>query len=561
MMDLRAATAVTLSTFALTLLAAPTVRAAEVDAPAAVTIREVVEQASHPLMRWGAAPHYQDEMLGLYRPGDFAPLWFADGVPRSQVRDVIDELLAAGTRGLDPDDYDAARLDAAWRAVAAGGRMSGRQEGLFDTAISLALLRHISDLHIGRINPKNLGVDMDIEHKKLDLAAVIRAAIDQDRIAATVAEAEPQIAPYRRIKAALELYARLAADASFQPLPAVPKVSPGDAWPGTPALRRLLVALGDLPAAEATVGDDTVYAGPLVDGVMRFQARHNLAADGVIGKATFEELNTPLAVRYRQLQLALERLRWLPGFGEGRLVVVNIPAFRLWAWELPNPDGRAALAMDVVVGRAYHTETPLFTRDMSHVVFYPFWNVPPSIARRDIVPKLKKDPGYLAAEGMELVDSYTQPAPSVTEVTPEVLDRLARGALKVRQRPGPKNALGPAKFIFPDSGNIYLHGTPARAAFGRPRRDLSSGCVRVADPAALAEFVLRGQTGWDREAIDRAMAGPREQWLRLERHVPVFLFYTTAYVEIDGTVHFLHDLYGHDGRLEAAIAAGEPFAP
>ena len=217
--------------------------------------------------------------------------------------------------------------------------------------------------------------------------------------------------------------------------------------------------------------------------------------------------------------------------------------------------------MNVVVGRAYDTETPLFTRDMSHVVFYPFWNVPPSIARRDIVPKLRKNPGYLAAEGMELVDSYTQPSPSVTEVTPEVLDRLARGALKVRQRPGPKNALGPAKFIFPDSGNIYLHGTPARAAFGRPRRDLSSGCVRVADPAGLAEFVLRGQTGWDRAAIDRAMAGPREQWVRLDRRVPVFLFYATAYVETDGTVHFLRDLYGHDGRLEAAIAAGEPFAP
>jgi len=561
MIDGRAAVAVVLSVFALTLPAASTARAAEADAAAVPTIREVVDQASHPLMRWGATPHYQDEMLGLYRPGGFAPIWFVDGAPRSQARDVIDVLLAAGTRGLEPDDYDAARLDAAWRAVAAGRPMDGRQLGLFDTALSLALLRHVSDLHIGRINPKNLGVDMDIEHKKLDLATVIRTAIEQDRIAATVAEAEPQIALYRRIKAVLERYARLAADPSFQPLPVVPKVSPGDAWPGAPALRRLLVALDDLPAGEAAVGDDTVYVGPLVDGVTRFQARHNLAADGVIGKATFEELNTPLAVRYRQLQLALERIRWLPDFEEGPLVVVNIPAFRLWALELPNPGGGAALAMNVVVGRAYDTETPLFTRDMSHVVFYPFWNVPPSIARRDIVPKLRKNPGYLAAEGMELVDSYTQPSPSVTEVTPEVLDRLARGSLKVRQRPGLKNALGPAKFIFPDSGNIYLHGTPAHAAFGRPRRDLSSGCVRVADPAGLAEFVLRGQTGWDRAAIDRAMAGPREQWVRLDRRVPVFLFYATAYVEIDGTVHFLHDLYGHDGRLEAAIAAGEPFAP
>lgn len=561
MNDRRSLLTTVLPALALGLVVASLARAVEPDAAAVATIREVVDQAYHPTARWGSAPNYRDELLGLYEPAGFAPIWYDGRVPRPQARDAIDVLLAARSRGLDPADYDAAGLDRAWRAAEAGRRLDGRELGLFDTALTLALLRHVSDLHIGRINPRNLGVDMDIEHKKLDLAAVLRDAIDRDRVAATVAEAEPQIDVYRRVRAALERYERLAADTSLAPLPEVRKLSPGDAWPGTATLRRLLVALGDLPEDSAAVDDGGTYGGALVDGVKRFQSRHGLDADGVIGKGTFAALNAPLAGRYRQLQLALERMRWLPDLETGPAIVVNIPAFRLWAWELPSPGGKPALAMNVVVGRAYDTETPLFTRNMGHVVFYPYWNVPPSIVRSEIVPKLKADPSYLDGQGMEVVAEYAQTDPPVGEVTPEVIERLARGALKVRQRPGPRNSLGPAKFIFPDSGNIYLHGTPARSAFGRPRRDLSHGCVRVEDPAALAEFVLRGQQGWDRAAIEKAMAGPRERWVRLERHVPVFLFYTTAFAEADGTLHFLPDIYGHDDRLEEALAAGEPFPP
>ena len=558
MNDRRSLPATGLLALALVLPASPILAA---DAAAVATIREVVDQAYHPMARWGSAPHYRDELLGLYQPVGFAPIWFEGGTPHPQAREAIDVLLAARTRGLDPADYDAAGLDRAWRAVAAGRPLDGRELGLFDTALTLALLRHVSDLHIGRINPRRLDVDMDIEHKKLDLAALVRVAIDQNRVAAMVAEAEPQLEVYRRVKGTLERYERLAADTSFPPLPEVAKLSQGDAWPGAAGLRRLLVALGDLPEDAVTVDDGGTYAGALVDGVKRFQARHGLAVDGVIGKGTFAALNTPLAVRYRQLQLALERMRWLPDLEAGRAIVVNVPAFRLWAWDLPSPGGAPSLVMNVVVGRAFDTETPLFTRDMSHVVFYPFWNVPPSIVRDEIVPKLRADPRYLEGQGMEAVVEYTQTGPPVGEVTPEVIERLARGSLKVRQRPGPRNSLGPAKFIFPDSGNIYLHGTPARGAFGRPRRDLSHGCVRVEDPTALAEFVLRGQQGWDRAAIEKAMAGPREQWVRLEREVPVFLLYTTAFAEADGTLHFLPDIYGHDARLEEALAAGEPFPP
>jgi murein L,D-transpeptidase YcbB/YkuD len=198
---------------------------------------------------------------------------------------------------------------------------------------------------------------------------------------------------------------------------------------------------------------------------------------------------------------------------------------------------------------------------MAYLVFYPYWNAPYSLTRKEIVPKLEADPGYLAAQEMEVVASFGQSEPGSSEVTPAVIDGLRRGSLKVRQRPGPHNALGPVKFIMPNDADIYLHGTPAQALFARARRDFSHGCVRVADPAALAELVLADKPGWDRARIEAAMSGPREQRVDLPAPIPVYILYLTAYVEQDGTTHFLPDVYGLDAKLEEALAAGEPFAP
>ena len=238
----------------------------------------------------------------------------------------------------------------------------------------------------------------------------------------------------------------------------------------------------------------------------RFQARHGLENDGVLGQRTHTALGIPLAWRIRQIELALERVRWLPHPGGERVVAISIPMFRLWAWGAMPPTRTPTLSMGVIVGRALRTETPVFVEQMREVIFRPYWNVPPSIARHEILPILERDPDYLRRQGMEIVSGPGDDARAVA-ATAENLARLRRGALRLRQRPGPRNALGLVKFVFPNQENVYMHGTPAQELFSRSRRDFSHGCVRVEDPVALAEWVLEDRPEWTRDRIIAAMAG------------------------------------------------------
>jgi murein L,D-transpeptidase YcbB/YkuD len=282
-------------------------------------------------------------------------------------------------------------------------------------------------------------------------------------------------------------------------------------------LRRFLIAVGDLADEEA-----------LETGVRRFQGRHGLAADGVIGPATRTQHAVPLSQRVRQIELSMERLRWLPDRDTERLIGVNIPMFRLWAVE-----GRdAVFTTEVIVGRAVNTRTPVMIERLEQIVFRPYWNVPASILRNEILPALRRDPHYLRKHNMEFVrDGPTR---------------------RVRQRPGPANALGLIKFSFPNDENVYMHGTPTPSLFRRPRRDFSHGCIRVADPVGLAEWLL-GPEGWSRERIVAAMDTAPGGTVTLAQPVRVVLFYLTAFaVPGDGMVYFADDLYGHDARLDRA---------
>jgi murein L,D-transpeptidase YcbB/YkuD len=263
----------------------------------------------------------------------------------------------------------------------------------------------------------------------------------------------------------------------------------------------------------------------------------------------------PLAWRVRQIEMALERLRWLPHLGDKRLIALNIPMFRLWAWDAIPPSGTPLFGMDVIVGRALGTETPVFVAEMGEVVFRPYWNVPRSILRQEVLPKIERDPDYLRREEMEIVRGPGDNAPRV-DVSADTLAGLRSGILRVRQRPGPKNALGLIKFVFPNREDVYMHGTPAQALFVRSRRDFSHGCVRVADPTALAGWVLQDLPQWTPERIAAAAADTQTRHVRLPRPIQVILFYTTAAVmPEDGTIRFADDIYGHDARLDRALAA------
>ncbi len=404
-----------------------------------------------------------------------------------------------------------------------------------------------------------MGFRYDVSARRLDVPAALRQARDSG-IEAAVDAAAPGFPVYRRLRDALSRYRALAEAGEPAAVPALgPRqkpVKPGDTWEGLPALAARLRVLGDLTDPAAGEAAATSYDGAIVQAVKRFQDRHALEPDGTIGAGTIAAVNTPIARRVRQMELALERERWLPDTRARALVFVNVPMFKLWGYDPARPDD--PLRMNVVVGKSLGHATPLFAEEMEYAIFSPFWNPPPSIIRGEIVPRARKDPGYLARQRMEIVASGATDAPAL-DATPEHLDAVLKGKLFVRQRPGPGNSLGQAKFIFPNADNVYMHGTPAQQLFSRARRDFSHGCIRLEDPAALAQWVLRDQPEWTRERIDEAMAGGTPVQVNLKPKLTVLIFYDTAHVDSHGVVHFADDYYGHDARLEAALKRGYPY--
>jgi murein L,D-transpeptidase YcbB/YkuD len=333
-------------------------------------------------------------------------------------------------------------------------------------------------------------------------------------------------------------------------------LAPGDPYVGAEALAQRLQLIGDLP--KGPLGDlkPGIYEDPLVDGVKHFQSRHGSNPDGRLGKDTLRQLNTPLSVRIQQLDDALERWRWLPVDFPTLPVAVNIPEFVLRVF---SPDHRIALRMNVVVGKAVRNETPVFAKDMKYIVFRPYWNVPYSITRGEIIPALTKDSGYLARKNLEITDQSGRIITS-SAVSADELTQLRSGKLLVRQRPGPTNSLGLVKFMFPNEHNVYLHSTPAQSLFSQSRRDFSHGCIRVEKPAELAAWLLQGQPRWTLDAVKAAMqSGPDNQQVNLEKPVPVVIIYLTAVVEENGEVYFFDDIYGHDRSLNAVLAKGPPY--
>ena len=484
----------------------------------------------------------------LYDAAGGGALWLEDGKPTERARAAITILQESSVHGLEPNEYDAALLRDELVRLERVPRVPELDLARFDVALSVALVRLIRDLHVGRTDPRAFGFHYDVGAKRAEVAALtVRLAERDGSVAEIVRMAAPRLAQYEMLVAELARYRALAADARVAPPAVAPTIRPGARFDAAPALARWLHALGDLDVTEPP--DAGEYTPPLVDGVRRFQRRHGLLADGIVGPATAAALAVPAAMRARQITLALERLRWLPGLARDRTVIVNAPAFEVLAFEAFGAGSPPALVMPVIVGRALRTETPFFTATMTDVVFAPYWNVPASILRHEILPRLRRDPDYLATEHLEIVAAGRVLAPS-----DDALARLARGAADLRQRPGPDNALGRVKFLFPNPYSVYMHDTPARELFLRARRDFSHGCIRLSDAPAFARWVLGGE-GWEAGSVDAMLAVERETIVRLRRPIAVVIAYATAVARRDGSIDFYDDVYGHDAVLERALAA------
>lgn len=490
-----------------------------------------------------------------------APSWTSGGHPTPQALAVVAFMRGLSSRGLRPTDYRADRLDDQASRLVASARPDSAATHEFGAELSASLVRLLKHLHAGRTPPNALGFRLPDTHGALDFAAMALNVSEAVDVAAAIAAVEPRYAGYGGLMRALARYRVIVADTALRaPAPLLKSTRPGESYADAPALRRWLVALGDLESVPASIPDSLVqrYDAALASAVQRFQRRHGLDSNGVLGPATIATLRVPLARRVQQIELALERWRWLPDVPPARYAVVNIPAFRLYVFESDSTAARPVLRMDVIVGRAYPgRRTPIFTGTMSQVVLRPYWDVPINIARSELIPRIRRDPGYLQREAFEIVSGGDDGA-RVFAPTSDNLSRVVGGSLRIRQRPGNENALGPAKFLFPNSHNVYLHGTPSRGLFANVRRDFSHGCIRVQDPAALAELVLRGQAAWDRGAIDAAMAGTRTRRIQVAKPVGVFILYATVVADGD-VLRFYPDIYGHDAALQRALDA--PVAP
>jgi murein L,D-transpeptidase YcbB/YkuD len=523
---------------------------------------EKVDTAQIPDLRWPNFSDYQTIIKTFYDDRNYEVAWTRDGAPTVAATGFIAAFRDAAAKGLIPEDYDAPRWAERVKQLAS---KSPDAISLFDVAMTVNVMRYISDLRIGRVNPQHFNFDINVEAKKYDLAEFVSDnAVDATDVPKLIASVEPNSEQYRQAETALAHYLELTkqqAESNVEPLPMVTKaVSAGGEYEATDALLKRLQLegdAGDTSADAATPGQDAAHASHIFDAalsgaVKHYQHRHGITEDGKLTPQTIKSLNVPMADRVTQLQDSLERWRWLPDPYLNPRLLVNLPEFLLRGYD---PDHKLGFTMRVVVGKVMgQHQTPVFTHMMKYLVFRPYWNVPNSIARAELAPRIATNHGYLASKNFEVTDTKG------TVLTSYTAKQVAQGAVMVRERPGPKNSLGLVKFMFPNQYDIYLHSTPAVSLFDQTRRDFSHGCIRVQKPVDLAAWVLDGQGDWDLAKVQNAMNnGPDNRTISLKTPLPIVIFYATAWVEEDGDIHFFDDIYKYDEEMQKVLVKGPPY--
>ncbi|MGD0182477.1 MAG: L,D-transpeptidase family protein [Terriglobales bacterium] len=520
-------------------------------------LHAIVDSGRNADLRWPDFVPYKTEVAKLYEASGYSLLWVQNLHVRPQGLAVIGLLQNADAKGLDAEDYDGSRWQG--RLVKVEQKPSEQDLISFDTALTVSLMRYIRAIHCGRVNPKEFKFQLDMGGEPLPLAEFIQTQVlNASDAAAEIQKLEPPFLGYRKLLALLPVYEGYAHQAEGERFPTVTKtVRPGQPYAGVVQLGRFLQIIGDIPSGLQLDPNATVYQGALVDGVKHYQDRHGETPSGNLDARTINELNTPPAVRIRQIKLTLERWRWLPHSFVQPPVVVNLPEYRVRAM---NPDGSVAFYKNVIIGKAYGHKSPIFEKEIQYVVFRPYWDVTPSIQRNEIVPHIQTDPNYIAKHNFEVVTPQGEVVTD-NQVSPEVLEGIRSLHLMVRQKPGDTNSLGLVKIIFPNPDNVYLHGTDAPELFTQDVRDFSHGCIRVQKPEDLVAWVLRNNPGWDLERVKATMNGEKNNiQVNLTTRIPVLIVYGTATVNEENQIRFFDDIYGYDAELDKALAAGYPYA-
>ena len=532
-------------------------------------LQSLVATKKLPSLRWPNFSDYQAYVTQFYDDRNFEVAWTRDGKPTASATAFIEAFRTANAKGLIPEDYDASLWEG---RVAKLGKNNADAISEFDVAMTVNVMRYISDLRIGRVNPSHFNFDINVQSKKYDLAEFVSDhAVDATDVPKLILSVEPNSEQYRKTEDALAHYMQLAKqqeESPADPLPTVTKsVGAGDSYAAVDALYARLLVEGDMEPVPGYAGDGsdgqpphrhTMLSQQISDGLKSYQHRHGMVEDGRLGAQTVKSLNVPMSVRVAQLEDSLERWRWLPNEYVNAPLMVNLPEFVLRGYDAEH---KPEFTMKVVVGKVVgEHQTPVFAHMMKYLVFRPYWNVPPSIIKKELLPHIARSGvGYLASKNFEVTNNKG------TVLTGYTAKQVAQGGVMVREKPGPKNSLGLIKFMFPNQYNIYLHSTPEPYLFDRSRRDFSHGCVRVQKPEDLAVWVLQNQKGkdgedWDLEKVHEAMTeGPDNKTVSLKTPIPIVIFYLTGLVEEDGQAHFFDDIYGYDEEMQKVLSKGPPY--
>jgi len=505
----------------------------------------------------GTEPLCRSAMLSrFYRDRAFRPAWSTEEGPRALAAILVKAIHEATLEGLEPEDYHLVAIEALLMETGhtRGANRALEPENLadLDLLLSDAFLLYGSHLSAGRVSPEAIRSESFIKSRAVDVVEILHSTLDEEQIKEALETLRPQHPGYAGLNRALLSYETISKGGGWKVVPGGQQMRKGDRGMRVGALRSRLIVSGDLD--ESTDSDPCLFDEGLEQGIRRFQKRHGLDIDGIVGPATLAALNVPMEERIRQIKVNMERWRRLPYEFGRRYILVNIADFKLDVVE----NDKVLITMRVVVGRRSRP-TPVFTGKMTYMELNPYWHIPPTIAKEDILPNIWKDPAYLLKANIRVFRGWKAQAPEINPLSVDWFQTTAKGfPFKLRQEPGPSNALGRIKFMFPNTFDVYLHDTPARALFEKSKRSSSSGCIRVEKPIELAEYLVQGDPKWSRENILAAINSNETQIVLMREPIAVHVLYWTAWVDEDDTVQFRDDIYGRDKLLNEALSDRPP---
>lgn len=488
--------------------------------------------------------------MAFYTERNYEPAFVHPDESGARLRSVLDLFCQSEAEGLNAGDYltESLRghLERAYGESSESDVDEARRLAELDVAVARTLLRYTSDVLTGRVDPEEVSSSWKAPVHQIEPATLVAQALADESLASIPERVGATHSQFAQLREVLVRYREIERKGGWRPISAGEALEEGDAGDRVRQLIERLAVEGDVDSA--LLADSSYrYTSEVVEAVRSVQRRFGLEVDGVAGEGVTAALNVSVDDRIEQIEVNMERWRWIPGHLGSRYIYVNIPAFELHAFD----KGREVFSMAVIVGEAYEENaTPVFSDTMEYVVFNPYWNVPESIAATEIVPQAREDRSFLVRNDYEIVSSWSDQA-NVLNPTTADLDRVVDGTYRIRQKPGSQNALGRIKFMFPNDFNIYLHDTPADYLFERAARAYSHGCIRVEQPDVLAEFVFRGGE-WTAERIREEIESGSRSTISLPEPLPVYILYWTAFVDGSG-VNFREDLYGNDADLRAAL--------